>query len=365
MNFQILIKAMSLPAVATGLALSATTALATPAEEIAAFLDGREAAEILDYETIVNTRDGGVRINNITVNAGGLDMIGLQPFLGNSDNQTTPTPEERAAIILRIDSVHLNDGMFAVIFGVRDLGQPDSAMVEIEGLTIDLTAAPDAHYVELLRGYLGGANAIEADIHVSAFEGSMQWHDIHAEVDLADIGSLTADIQFQESGDSLPRATVTLVDMPGRPLLGLITYLHRAPVEMVAVLAEQMAAEIEAELASGPEESSEVMAVLQADAAAARADLARFPDDSAGTAAALAGWAQAFAAALPAHASFFDAVDRFAQSPGSLRIMLEPQAGTELPQEAALELSFYDNAAAFGAMLDAFGATAEFTAPGE
>lgn len=365
MSFQTMIKAMPLPVIATGLALCATSALATPADEVAALLDGGEAAEILDYEAVINTRDGGVRIDNITINAGALDMIGLQPFLGNSDNQATATPEEQAATIIKINSVRLNDGMIGMIFGMRGQAQPDAMVVEIEGLAIDLTAAPDAPYVTLLRGYLDGADTIEADIHVTISEGSLQWHDILAEVDLTDIGSLTADIQFQESGDSLPRGTVTLVDMPGRPLLGLIAYLHRAPVEMVAVLAEQMAANIEAELASGPEETSEVMAILQADAAAARADLARFPDDGAGAAAALAGWAETFAVALPAHASFFDAIGQFAHSPGSLRLMLEPQAGTELPQETALELSFYDNAAAFGAMLDAFGATAEYTAPGE
>lgn len=330
--------------------LSATPGRAGPADDIIALLDRSDVSGWMSYEAVVET-DNGVDIRGLRLGTDGLALAGLLTFLDGSTGGA-PTPPA-PGLLLSIDTLHLNDGTLAAIFGVTGGAMPDSIAVRADGFVIDLAALPGLRYVDLLRQHIGDARALSGSADLAVVLGTDNWHDVQAHLALADGSSVDLRLQIDEHGAQIPSGAVQIEETAARVITGLWVFGHRLPAEMALM-------EVEAAL-DQPGSDGATDAELNAAAIDLRATLSRFPSTGPEGASAMADWAQDMAQALPEHRDLFAAVEQFGRDPGHLRLVLSPPASGSSADVSPGD-GFYDDPAAIAAMIETLGLTASYNA---
>lgn len=359
------ISAFRLPLLAVALSLGAAAAQATPADDFAAILDAPEFEEWMHYERVTDAPDGGVVVHNwqLTANA----LVEMR-FLTYPDDHAGPVqgPDGGSPVVVTASSVHLDQGMLGMIFGVQGGEMPSSVGFSVEGLAIDLAAMTGAYHIDLLRAYIGGAAMVTGDGNLVVDLGAGGQQDIHLDANLNGVGDFMMDIRLDETPGSLPSGTIVLTETDAHGLTGLGTFLHRIPVEISLLLAEhsvEMAREEPiGEMLADPTMEDPMIALLETQISDARAHLALYPESGAEAAAAVALWAERMADSLPDHAALFDAIGDFADTAGTLTLTLNPPADGASLFDAAPSVDFYNDAALVAGAIDALGLTARFEA---
>ncbi|MEZ5667867.1 MAG: hypothetical protein R3F55_10625 [Alphaproteobacteria bacterium] len=343
-----------LPAAAVAAAIAGAPAQAQYVDDVTAFLAQPDLAGRLSYGGIVEQPSGGIEITDIRVTNRGLADLtfGVRP-------DTVPDAD---TVALRIDRLYLDEGMLGLVFGMRGAtAEPETIGLAVDGLALDLAAASGAEGMAMLQRYVGGVAAITGSGVLTVLRGDGDWHDVDATLDLDGLGRFQMAIQFDGSQASPARGTLSFTDTAAHPLVGIGAYLHRAALENMAELAEELIATVEATAAGQNRDQVELaLAPARQDLERTRALLAGFPDDGRGAAADIAAWADTMAAAMPQHRALFDAVIAFAGAPGTLVLTLAPDGTQPIPRGVGFTLETYADPAAVGGVISAYGISGAF-----
>ena len=352
-----------LTAAAATLAIGISTAQATPAAEVTAMLDAQEFEGWMYYDSVVDSVAGGVEVHNWRLTANALVEVGL---LAYPDSPSSPflDPLKESPVVLTVDTLHLDPGILGLIFGMAGDGPVEGIGFSLDGVHIDLAAMAGADYIDILRGYIGGMAAVTGSAAISVETGADGWHDLQAQANMDRIGAFVMDIRFDETLRNLPRGTIAVTGMDNASMVGLGAFLHRLPVEISMILAQQALehsrAEPIGEVLGDPDMEDPIVALLEAELSDAQSALERYPETGAEAAAAIATWADAMATTLPDHAAFFGAVQDFASSAGTITYTLAPPADGRIPDDAGFVLDFYNDPTLVADVIEALGLTADF-----
>lgn len=355
--------ALAFSTAAAALAFGITTAQATTADDVSAMLDAQEFEGWMYYDAVVDSVAGGVDVHNWRLTANALVEIGL---LAYPDSPSSPflDPITESPVVLTVDTLHLDPGMLGLIFGMPGDSVENSIGLSLEGVEIDLAAMSGADHIDLLQGYIGGMQSVTGS---AAFYVEMRadgWHDLHAQANMDQIGAFVMDVRFDETLGNLPHGTIAVTGTGNASMVGLGAFLHRLPVEITMILAEQALEQSRdepiGEALGDPDMEDPIIAILEAELSDAQSALERYPETGAEAATAIADWADGMASTLPAHAAFFGAVHDFAGSAGTITYTLAPPADGAIPNDAGFVLNFYNDPTLVAGVIEALGLAADF-----
>ena len=348
----------AVPTAALALTLLASAAQAGPADLVLEVLGSPDFAASVDYDSVVDTGDGGVEILGLSLTGEVLRTLGA---IGSLDTWEEPASRGEPAV-LTFETVRLGAGAIDALFGVQGDAPADSLAFGLDGFRMDLAALADEPAIAMMRQYLGGMDMLAGSAEVT-LSGATPVYDVAVVVDLAGVGRFEMNLAGDEEAGP-PSGSISFTDTAGRGLAGLMAFIQRMPVEMSLRMAQSTLRDMREHPANNPDAEDPIFDLLGAEVAAAEALLARFPADGPAAAAAMAAWAEEMADALPHHAALFAAIEAFAETSGTLRLHFAPQEDTIVPMEAAFEIDFYTDVEAFDAVIGALGMSAEFEPAG-